>query len=836
MIMKEDEKRLTEPVQQEEQPEALNAAESPAENVAEISAEDAAAAEKRAEMEEVARNVVNEAHEQWETEKRQHRRKIRKRALIIAVIAVVAILGVVYALFKSAQPEADTIVVNEETIPVLCPIDEEAAARIDAMEGYSPEDTWTFYLYMVGSDLEAGTSNQLSDWVRVLTAAEVQAYQAEKSQQNGAYLMQLSEEISAQGLELPYTMYAPQSDLGQVADEAAAPRVTGCATQDLQEYKSVPLPENVKFVIQTGGAPAWADPSINPNRSQRFLLDSNGLQEIYNGPVCNMGDLNTLVDFLKFGVENYPADHQAVIFWNHGGGDTGFGVDQIYGTDLLTLPELREAFASVFTLDPENPPLELIYFASCLMSNVDVLNYMEGTTKYMVAAEEITFGFPDQGACRGWLEQFVENTGINGAQLGKLMVDSYMNSVLRFAEEYGFVLPTTLNLIDMQRAGEVYDAYGDFAQAALKAQIEDPAMIRRVADAAGASVFLANSSYAGYNLIDLPLFMEGVAEYFPEEAKAVIDVVDEVMMYNRATEYLKDAGGLSVHYPYHLDDIYAILRTMTYIDTVSTNMDINAMYYYKMTGCMNDVYQKYCEDAGYGTAQALRYDELYRLRDIKVELDEKGDMSLALTDTEDLLLQDAVYELMMVDEEEGEITYLGEDRYVEFGSKQLTTEFPVSWVTIDGVPFALEIINTDDEDIQYSTRVEYRDMEKYLILNYNFETEEMSILGVRDPEYGAATLDRSVEPLDYNEEITPIYMVTDLNGGNVFYGVEDSAKYRNSNDISDATLADGTYIARIKMEDMRSDRYYSDPIRLIVKNGKVTEAMPEREYSLVGYH
>ncbi len=825
--MNEEEKRTTELEQQEEAAETLNTAESPA--------GDAADAEKRAEMEEVARNVVNEAHEQWEIEKRQRRRKKRKWTLIIMGI-VIAVLAVVVYVRYFAEPQREQIVVNEETIPVLCPIDEEAAARIDAMEGYSPEDTWTFYLYMVGSDLEAGTSNQLSDLVRLQTTEEAQTYQAEVSQRNRSYLLQLSEEISAQGLELPYTMYAPQSDLDQIADEEAAPSVTGCATQDLLEYMSVPLPENVRFVIQTGGAPAWADPNVNPNRSQRFLLDSNGLKEIYNGPVCNMADQDTLVDFLKFGVENYPADHQAVIFWNHGGADTGFGSDRIYGGDLLTLPELREAFSSVFTLDPENPPLELIYFASCLMSNADVLEYMEGTTKYMVAAEEVTFGFPDQGACKEWLEQFVENTGINGAQLGKLMVDSYMNSVLRFAEDQGIVLPTTLNLIDMHRAGEVYDAYGKFAQAALKAQIEDPAMIRRVADAAGSSVFLGNYAYAEFNLIDLPLFMEGVAEYFPEEAKAVLDVVDEVMMYKRATEYLKDAGGISVHYPYHLDDIYAIARTMGYIDTVSTSMDINAMYYYKMTGCMNDVYQKYCEDAGYGTAEALRYEELYRLRDVKVELDEKGDMSLVLTDLEDLLLQDAVYELMKVDEEVEEITYLGEERYANFGSKQLTTEFPVSWVTIDGVPFALEIINTDDEDIQYSTRVVYRDMDKYLILNYNFETEEMSILGLRDPAYDAATLDRSVEPLDYNEKITPVYKVTDLNGGNVHYDTADSAKYKNSSNISDATLEDGTYIARIKMEDMRSDRYYSEPIRLIVENGKVTEAMPEKEYRVVGYH
>lgn len=802
---------------QDEQKELASAEEN---TTAATSSPDAA---KHDELEEVARRVVNAEHEKWE---KQRKRKKRKRRLIgFGIVFLLIIVGAISAVVKFAS---SPIVVNEETIPILSPIDAEDVARIDAMEGYSPDDTWTFYLYVVGSDLESGNSNHLSDITKLMIQDEVNAIKTAQVKDKQENILQLSNEISENGLELPYCLFAPNRDWDLSFFNLPIPSLHGCATTDLRDYMSVPLPENVQFVIQTGGAPAWADADINPNRTQRFLLNSDGLREIYNGPITNMGHPDTLADFLKFGAETYPADHEVVILWNHGAAYDGFGYDNIYG-DILSLPELKEAFAAAFPLDKENPPLEMVYFACCIMSNAEVLDYMEGTAKYVVAAEEVTYGVPNSTACSDWLKKFVENTGINGAQLGKIIIDSYIECMLEASVSAKYVLPTSLSLLDMRSAGEVYDAYGDFAQAALKAQIEDPFMVSKIADSASSSVFLALTSYKGYNLVDLTLFMENAAEYFPKEAKAVIDLIDDTVLYTRATEYLRDAGGISIYYPYHLETGGAIAGCLSYLDTVSQNMDINAMYYYKMTGCMNDTYTKHCVDSGYGTAQTLRYNELYRLHDVAVDLDEKGDMHLDLTDVEYLLLQDAVYNLTLVDDDK--LIYLGEDRYVDVESRPIFTEFPATWIAIDGVPFALEVINTDDEHIHYTTPIEYRSMRRDLVLKYNFETEKITVLGIRNSsEYEAATLDRSTEPLEYGEKITPIYVISDSHGGNLSEKKGKTVRFTDADSISDAPLKDGTYIARIKMEDMRSDQYYSQPIRLIVENGKVKEATPETEY------
>ena len=73
-----------------------------------------------------------------------------------------------------------------------------------------------------------------------------------------------------------------------------------------------------------------------------------------------MGDSQTLYEFLDFANDNYPADHVAVTFWNHGGGSvSGAAFDEKFDYDSLTLDEMYQAFDAVWPADPEDPALGL---------------------------------------------------------------------------------------------------------------------------------------------------------------------------------------------------------------------------------------------------------------------------------------------------------------------------------------------------------------------------------------------------------------------------------------------------------------------------------------------
>lgn len=82
----------------------------------------------------------------------------------------------------------------------------------------------------------------------------------------------------------------------------------GFATTDLSEMMEVELPENVNVVIETGGASVWQNDEVDPSKLQRWLYNSEGLQLLEESETANMGDAQTLYEFLDFASTNYPAD------------------------------------------------------------------------------------------------------------------------------------------------------------------------------------------------------------------------------------------------------------------------------------------------------------------------------------------------------------------------------------------------------------------------------------------------------------------------------------------------------------------------------------------------
>lgn len=88
-----------------------------------------------------------------------------------------------------------------------------------------------------------------------------------------------------------------------------------------------------------------------------------------------MGDPATLKDFLKYGEENYQADHKMLLFWNHGGGSvSGVSFDENYDADSLTLDELSQAMKEVYG---DKKALEVVGFDTCLMATLDTANVFQ---------------------------------------------------------------------------------------------------------------------------------------------------------------------------------------------------------------------------------------------------------------------------------------------------------------------------------------------------------------------------------------------------------------------------------------------------------------------------
>lgn len=127
------------------------------------------------------------------------------------------------------------------------------------------------------------------------------------------------------------------------------------------------LGENVNIVLQTGGAFDWKDPRIDADSCQRFLIQRGELLLQEELALLNTTEPESLADFIIWARDNYPADRYGLVLWNHGGGTImGFGADQYYPDDMMSLEEMGQALSEC------GVPMDFVDFDACLMGKADL--------------------------------------------------------------------------------------------------------------------------------------------------------------------------------------------------------------------------------------------------------------------------------------------------------------------------------------------------------------------------------------------------------------------------------------------------------------------------------
>jgi len=160
------------------------------------------------------------------------------------------------------------------------------------------------------------------------------------------------------------------------------------ASMDIEEALNGRYSDDVRIVYQTGGTAEWNEYyGISNSVSQRYVTNNGELELVDEFELCNMGDPNTLADFVSWGVENYPAKRMGLVFWNHGGGSiSGVCFDEMNDSDSLSLREIDSALNSVY--GQMSDKFEFIGFDACLMSTLETANIIAPYARYMFASEE----------------------------------------------------------------------------------------------------------------------------------------------------------------------------------------------------------------------------------------------------------------------------------------------------------------------------------------------------------------------------------------------------------------------------------------------------------------
>ena len=590
------------------------------------------------------------------------------------------------------------------------------------------------------------------------------------------------------------------------------------ATMDLYELQCASLPENVQVIIETGGAREWYHEDVEAGQQGRYLYDSDGLTFLEAQPEADMGDPETLADFLSFCKENFPADHTMFLFWNHGGGSvSGAAFDEIYDYDSLTLDEMYQAFGSVYELSEENPPFDIVGFDTCLMATIDTAWMLSDVSHYLVASEEME---PGCGwSYDKWVQTLGDHPGIDGAALGQIICDSYMEG----CEDIGMEQEATLSVVDLQKIQPLLNAYDDLGKEALTLACEDSTFFAEFGRrAVQTENYGGNTPDQGYtNMVDMGHLVRNSEDLLPETAQAVLDALEECVIYNVSGDYRSEATGLSCYYSYNgdTDDFDGFL-------SISASPAFQYLYDYELYGYMSDEGLAYMQDLGYEEEiPEITITQDTELEDFPLYVDEDGNSVLEIGSEAAATLQAVYYQLCYVSEEDDIILLLGRDNdiYMDWDEGIFRDNFRGVWGAIDGCLCYMEIVYEGNDYNLYSVPILLNGDEYNLRVVYSYTDEEYSILGARRGIDDNGMADKNLVQLEPGDEITTLHYAMTISGDEEEpeQVPVDTITVTEDTVFTEEDLGDGNFVIFYEMVDMQNNSYYSDLAYFAVEDGLI---------------
>ncbi len=321
----------------------------------------------------------------------------------------------------------------------------------------------------------------------------------------------------------------------------------GAATADIEEVLKSDFNTNeANIILMAGGSAHWHNSSVpqdnttiiakfeKPGKNHTLINVWPNAAKNEEAALLNMGDPDTLTFFLRYCLENYPAQEYALILWDHGMGPLGgICADELFDLDSLSLIELSDALKNASL--PKK--LSWIGFDACLMSSAEVAFSMEPYADYMIASQNVE-------PATGWNYDF-----LNGIELDRdawmtaqRIVKAYFDGENK--DKHGL----TLSCLDLSKISDLrkkMDKYFSAAGRSLDEAAFSALSSELHVSAVNFGKAVISDKGTNYDLIDLGDLLRHFEH--TEDTEQLQQAINSAVLVNRGSEGL--ASGLSVYHP-----------------------------------------------------------------------------------------------------------------------------------------------------------------------------------------------------------------------------------------------------------------------------------------------
>jgi len=282
------------------------------------------------------------------------------------------------------------------------------------------------------------------------------------------------------------------------------------------DMSSVGSTPQVNIVVQMDRRPGYDDRYGNWTDCKRFNVTKDLTPTPENAAESlgevNMGDPDTLSDFVNWTMNSFPASRYCLVLSDHGSGSVGsVCFDDTSRSDALTLPDLSQALSVV----PKK--IDVLYFDACLMGMVEVAYQIKDYVDVMVASEEVAWtGQPYDH----YLSNLAANPSMSPSELADVIVSNYI--------EYTTAISclSTMSGVNLSRILALKTATDNLAQRLNNSESIYSDEIRRARGQAEGYMGPYLGMYGWYT--DLYHFAQLIYQYIPDSA--IQNDASQVMM------------------------------------------------------------------------------------------------------------------------------------------------------------------------------------------------------------------------------------------------------------------------------------------------------------------
>jgi hypothetical protein len=256
-----------------------------------------------------------------------------------------------------------------------------------------------------------------------------------------------------------------------------------------------------------------------------------------NGIETNMGDPDTLRDFVKYSTKHFRAENYALVLWDHGDDFRGCCWDD-HPEDHLTHQEITSALSGFH--------IDILAFDACVEGMIEV------AYEYVWADLDIDYLVATEGYVPNWgypydtiLEDLIANPTMDAFDLSKTIVDNY---IAFYETKRPASRLVELAAIDMSCVNLIVQQLGEITDALESLLLDDRETNHEMIAEAKGEGNLGWSEYGWEAYIDLPTFVNSLAANDVSGARDLYETLT-ASMYVETSTAMSSAEGMGIFFP-----------------------------------------------------------------------------------------------------------------------------------------------------------------------------------------------------------------------------------------------------------------------------------------------